>query len=647
MDPKKNSSRQWYKDSIRKIAYFALLIIFLILSKHILAQHLLSKQEEASQIINMAGRQRMLSQAITKDGLYISRERSQNEIDFYREELEHFLPLFVEEHLILLDLDNSKLIEHLFEDIEENFEKIVKSSYKILDLLKEEEINYQEILNLTDTIRRNEAPYLQNINFIVGQYEEEAREAIKSILLLDNVLLFLITTLIMVIFLRVMRPLKASFESSLTEIHESSENISNIFNTIASPVILVGENGQLLLSNKEAEAYLLKDDNKDEVMIKDAIKWLDMNIELFLKGLKNGLGPDTIEGRLEDAEGQENYVSLTGICGKYAGQEGILLTMKNFTQQKKAEEKIREIAIKDGLTGLYNRSYLEMVINDEIEKAERYELPISLYILDIDHFKKINDKWGHPVGDTVLQMLADIIKNNSRSADYQFRIGGEEFMVILPHTGIEGAKEAAEKMRLEIEQSLHPLVGKFTASFGVAARRQGETYHQLYQKADAALYKAKESGRNRVEVLENEDLGATSLYWKDAWNSGDEKLDAQHKDIFARSSKLQEEYIVSLPQEEALAYVDDLLESTEEHFAYEEELLEKIGYEHLYNHKNIHEYLIKKIYSMRKELEEGNLDLKLAFNFIFDEVVLGHILEQDIMFFPQINAYKAEKLDME
>ncbi len=647
MDLQEKEYKDLYKKTIRKIAYFSILIIILILSKHLITQHLFSQQEKSSQIINMAGRQRMLSQAIVKDTLFISRQRSPKELEFYSQELKEFLPRLKEEHKLLTELKNTKIVDHYFEDVEVNYSNIIDSAGRILLLLEEADPDYTAILAETDLIRRNEATFLKNINYIVEEYEEDARKAIGSILLFDNILLFLITILIILIILKVMKPLKINFENSLSEIQESNESIRNIFDTIAAPVFLIDQEGHLLLSNKEAGCLLKISKPEQKIKINDAVKWLDINIDIFLEAVKNSKVPKTIEGRLEDASGQENYITLTGISGRYGGQDGILLTMKNFTQQKIAEEKIREIAIKDGLTGLHNRSYLDMVINDEIEKAERYELPISLFILDIDHFKRINDKWGHPVGDTVLQLLAEIITENSRASDYKFRIGGEEFMVILPHTGIEGAREAAEKMRQEIENAFHPLVGKFTASFGVADRKKGQTYHQLYQKADAALYKAKESGRNRVEVSEADNLKTTSLYWKDAWNSGDEVLDSQHKEIFVNSSKLQEEYIVSLPRTEALEYIDKILKSIEEHFIYEEDLLEKIGYEELYQHRNIHAYLLKKVNDLRQELAEGLFVPSTAFNFIFDRVVLGHILQEDIKFFASLKAWKENQTNTE
>lgn len=278
-----------------------------------------------------------------------------------------------------------------------------------------------------------------------------------------------------------------------------------------------------------------------------------------------------------------------------------------------------------------------MIVEEEIERAERYDIPLSIFILDLDHFKKINDDWGHPVGDTVLKQTAEIILNNIRLSDIPLRIGGEEFLVLMPHTNLEGAKQAAEKLRNEIEMVIHPVAGKYTASFGVAERRRGETYHNLYQNADSALYKAKNSGRNRVESFIDENSESVSLYWKDAWNCGEETIDNQHKELFIMSSKLLENYVLTLDKQEALKYLDDILEHITEHFKYEEEVLEKLNYKDIYKHKNIHRAIIKKAFEVRHNIEDGLIDLSKAFTFLFDEVVVGHMLKEDIKFFSQIN----------
>lgn len=156
---------------------------------------------------------------------------------------------------------------------------------------------------------------------------------------------------------------------------------------------------------------------------------------------------------------------------------------------------------KDFLTGLLNRRALNEIFKKYVEISELTGQPISLIIADIDHFKKINDTYGHLAGDAALKHFANIIKNNLRKSDYVFRIGGEEFLILLPNTSLEEATKIAENLRQRLEES--PLEYenkniKLTASFGVAELKDHSNLNQLIKEADEKLYIAKKEGRNRV-----------------------------------------------------------------------------------------------------------------------------------------------------
>lgn len=179
-------------------------------------------------------------------------------------------------------------------------------------------------------------------------------------------------------------------------------------------------------------------------------------------------------------------------------EDAILIGLFDITIQKKAEELLKDIAVTDELTGLYNRHYLYSRINEEIERSDRSNEPMSIMILDIDKFKRVNDTWGHPVGDEVLKETAEITKSMIRKDDILVRLGGEEFLVLMPQTDTMEAVSVAEKVRKALENNIHPTVGTFTASFGVAERNKSEGFKSLYKRADDALYRAKETGRNRV-----------------------------------------------------------------------------------------------------------------------------------------------------
>ncbi|MGZ8461034.1 MAG: sensor domain-containing diguanylate cyclase [Candidatus Deferrimicrobiaceae bacterium] len=169
-----------------------------------------------------------------------------------------------------------------------------------------------------------------------------------------------------------------------------------------------------------------------------------------------------------------------------------------------ANVKLREISIRDGMTGLYNHRHFEELLEQEMDRAMRYVRPLSLFMVDIDHFKKINDRYGHPAGDRVIATIGEILRKCTRKSDKAARYGGEEFVCILPETGPEGAQLLAERVRKAVEACVFSADGvtiRGTVSVGVASYnpQQGPCGPGiLVQTADKALYASKNAGRNRT-----------------------------------------------------------------------------------------------------------------------------------------------------
>jgi two-component system cell cycle response regulator len=161
-------------------------------------------------------------------------------------------------------------------------------------------------------------------------------------------------------------------------------------------------------------------------------------------------------------------------------------------------------SITDELTGLYNRHYLSAHLDNLVRQSLNNNKPLSLVMLDVDHFKQVNDTYGHDVGDQVLKQLADIVIKTIRSADLAARFGGEEFVVLMPETDAQQARDAAERIRKVIETTPMKItheVGQLnkTVSIGVAFLNElGDSGQALLKRADEALYKAKHDGRNRI-----------------------------------------------------------------------------------------------------------------------------------------------------
>ncbi len=172
----------------------------------------------------------------------------------------------------------------------------------------------------------------------------------------------------------------------------------------------------------------------------------------------------------------------------------------------KLYQKTLDVSIRDALTNLYNRRYFNERLLDEVERARRYVEPLSLIICDIDHFKRVNDTYGHPVGDQILRWVADALRVNLRKIDVISRYGGEEFAVILVNTDKESSVSLAEKLRGAIQEEPFRWDGKndirISVSFGVAAvGPECRSFDSLIVSADKALYRAKATGRNRVCAL--------------------------------------------------------------------------------------------------------------------------------------------------
>ena len=188
--------------------------------------------------------------------------------------------------------------------------------------------------------------------------------------------------------------------------------------------------------------------------------------------------------------------------------QNLLLSRQLGQRQRELEDKQRELvhlAAHDGLTGLMSRAEVERLCRMELLRAQRHALPLSLLVIDLDNFKSVNDRWGHPVGDAVLVAAAQTLREAVRVSDMVGRMGGEEFMVLLPHSDAAAAHTLAEKLRQRLAMMVvkaGPDWVSVTASVGVASAPAGAeaSFDSLYLRADRALYRAKSAGRDRVEI---------------------------------------------------------------------------------------------------------------------------------------------------
>jgi diguanylate cyclase (GGDEF)-like protein len=207
------------------------------------------------------------------------------------------------------------------------------------------------------------------------------------------------------------------------------------------------------------------------------------------------------EGQPESALGPQHALARRQLAFTVADQ--IALALSNLRLQ----ESLRDQAIRDALTGLFNRRYMQESLDRELRRAQRRRVPMGVIMIDIDHFKRFNDTFGHAAGDELLREMGALLQRQTRAEDIACRYGGEEFALILLDASAEDTEERAkllreEAARLRVEYGHEPL-GNVTISVGIAVfPDHGEVAEALLKAADAALYRAKASGRDRVMVAE-------------------------------------------------------------------------------------------------------------------------------------------------
>jgi diguanylate cyclase (GGDEF)-like protein len=190
---------------------------------------------------------------------------------------------------------------------------------------------------------------------------------------------------------------------------------------------------------------------------------------------------------------------------QYTVLAGCIYFMQSYTMQHEREaeqstRKLHRLAIRDGMTGIFNHTFLEQYIADAINRSKRSGNPLSLLMIDVDYFKRINDTFGHNAGDDVLKELVRVLSSSTRSTDYLGRWGGDELVMLLTDTNLMGAANLAEKLRRLVEEHRFPHCKHLTISLGASLYRDGDTSVSLVERADASMYRSKRNGRNRVEV---------------------------------------------------------------------------------------------------------------------------------------------------
>jgi diguanylate cyclase len=355
------------------------------------------------------------------------------------------------------------------------------------------------------------------------------------------------------------------------------------------------------------------------------------------------------------------FLSVIAVCAAVLGWwqssrrgQGITRRMEELEQVvhsearanealQRALREMEEAAMVDRLTGAWNRRRFEETASAEMALASRRRSPVSVALLDLDHFKRVNDVRGHGVGDAVLAGSAATFRKELRISDVLVRWGGEEFLVLLPATGVAGATVLAEKLRRALERTPFATAGTVTVSVGVAEHIPEETLASWIERADRALYRAKAAGRNRVVSDDTPSpKGAfpshniLELVWDDAYASGVAAIDAQHQRLFQASNAVLSAVTASLPMAEISLRLETMLAHTAQHFHDEEQLLRKAGYPDLDAHLKAHSRLLERARELQEKTRGGDVNLGGLVNYLATELVKGHLLSTDRHYFDHL-----------
>lgn len=335
--------------------------------------------------------------------------------------------------------------------------------------------------------------------------------------------------------------------------------------------------------------------------------------------------------------GKYIYASARDITEKLLKEKKLIQLTEDLQKKNKI---LKTLAVTDELTGLYNRHYMDKIIDEEMSNSDKKHHPLTMIILDLDHFKQVNDKWGHPIGDKVLKHIANVTQNIIRKSDILARFGGEEFVILLPNTTIREGLIVAEKIRIKLESSSYPPVGTATASLGVAERKQYQSFHCWYKRADEALYLAKKGGRNKVVASDYRGhlpVVTVHLEWKRDWECGHKEIDQQHMELVKQGDRLIFLSLANADHKQILEQLNAVLKTITDHFVEEEQTLKKLGYPEYQEHAAIHQSLIQKALKLKRSYLNGELRPTSFFTFIVNDIIIGHMLESDAEYYSYIS----------
>lgn len=445
-----------------------------------------------------------------------------------------------------------------------------------------------------------------------------------------------------------------------TQLAESEFFYKSILNAFPEGII-VTDSYEKIIMTAPATNDILQVDNQESVLDKNLRDFIvSEEHELLLNNiakLKTGEKVPPTYYQLRTTGTTKHFIEVASelLKNPYDGSYKIISILRNATEKIHSEQYLQSNAAKyqellsdleeknkllsenitiDKMTGIKNRYFFEQRLNEDIKLATQMSTPLVLLLFDIDNFKKVNDTYGHDVGDKIIIRLTQKTSSTIRATDLFARWGGEEFVILMPNTHLNTAKERAEQLRQTLANINHPETGPVTVSIGVAEWLPNESADAWFKRTDIALYTAKRNGRNRVEVSsELEAVDSSSLSWSDSFCSGNTKIDKQHRELLELCLSIIKATVEDNSASNLHKIFISLTAHIKTHFESEEEILRAVNYPDLTKHCEIHQNLINKLDKILKNAPVTEALSKTVVAFIINDVVMEHLLKEDTKFF--------------
>ena len=480
------------------------LIAILVVSANLATQSLIDKQSHDSRIINLAGKQRMLSQKITKYAYQLPFITSELEEHEMLDELINALDLWERTHKglqlgdaeLMLPGDNPKVVQAIFDDIQDEHEAILGAAKKIVELTVREAPD-SEIRNYREIIRVKEPVFLKGMDAIVFKYDDLARIKVKNMQNIEAVLLGLTLTTLLLEAIFIFLPAERLVNKSISGLKANEENLQELFDTApAMSLLMVVGSKQLLRMNLAAIDILgiPLGDQKDRFLY-DFVetKYLEPLNKLAQSSYSIQMQP--VEVIVRNLSNDATPMMMIASKLFYHNEEVLLVNFSDISEQKKNEAVLKNLASVDEMTSMLNRRTGLILFEKAFEVTKRHKNCLSVCFIDLDGLKYVNDTFGHLEGDRFIKIIARAILKNIRTEDIAFRYGGDEFVIIFNSCDGRYSNPIIERIREDCAaiRNLKELSYEIDFSFGIATWNDGPdiTLDELIEIADEKMYKDK------------------------------------------------------------------------------------------------------------------------------------------------------------